>query len=489
MRDAKDKGPLLKSALRSIPSVDSLISTPEVKELLDIFPHWLVVTIARAVLEELRSLIIKRIEMEGVSYPSRDDLLNMAVNMVAERLDLIRTGSLKRVINGTGIIIHTNLGRAPLAPEAISLINEVARGYSNLEYILTEGRRGDRTDHIREHLLRLTGATDAFVVNNNAGALLLALNSMAEGKEVIVSRGELVEIGGSFRIPDVVRKSGALMREVGTTNRTHLQDYEDFINDNTALLLKVHTSNYRIVGFSSEASLCELVELGKRHGIPVMMDLGSGNFIDLTIFGLKGEEHIRDILSTGVDIVTFSGDKLLGGPQAGIILTQDEVAMAQVRANPLARALRIDKMTLAGLEATLMLYQQNDYTSSIPVLRMISTKIDELESRANNCLQELKGVNKGMMGLKILKGTTSAGGGALPAESIPTFLIAFCEGKISEQELEEAFRTSSPPVIGRIQDEMYILDVRTIQENEIPVLVKLYKDIVDKGIAHKQGIN
>ncbi|MBN2372170.1 L-seryl-tRNA(Sec) selenium transferase [bacterium] len=491
MIDAVRKG----QNLRLVPSVDKVLNTPEIKEALNHTPRWLILKIVREALDEFRISVSqvrsgchsqKGIGKKGssgnlhiTSSTTQEDALRMIINRALERNASIQTNSLRRVINGTGVIIHTNLGRAPLSPEAISLINEVAQGYSNLEYDLSEGKRGKRTSHVHGLVLRLTGAEDAFVVNNNAGAVLLALNSLAEGKEVIVSRGELVEIGGSFRIPDVMKKSGAIMREVGTTNRTHISDYENAVSENTGLLLKVHTSNYKITGFSSDVSLKDLVDLGSKCRIPVMMDLGSGNLTDISIFGLKGEPTIHEILSTGVNVVTFSGDKLLGGPQAGIILSQGGIDMSVVRINPLARALRIDKLTLAALEATLRLYQRNDYASSNPVMKMIGISIDDLKSRAQKCLSMFEEVNKGMMILSTREDESSVGGGALPSESLPTFVIVFKRGRISVEELDRAFRGSSPAVVGRIKDGAYILDLRTIMEDDIPLLINLYEKIVE----------
>ncbi|MGA1791790.1 MAG: L-seryl-tRNA(Sec) selenium transferase [bacterium] len=461
------------SNLRAIPSVDKVLNTPQIMALLEQSPRWLVLMIIREALDGLRDSVR---ESKGDLDP--DEALNKTVTCVLEGLENIQRPKLRQLINGTGVIIHTNLGRAPLPPEALHSIHEVAKGYSNLEYDLAEGKRGKRVAHVRDLILRLTGASEAFVVNNNAGAVLLTLNSLAEGREVIVSRGELVEIGGSFRIPDVMRKSGAMMREVGTTNRTHLADYERAINDRTALLLKVHTSNYRITGFSAEVSLQEMAELGRKYKIPVMMDMGSGNLRDLSIFGLKSEPTIQKVLSSGVDVITFSGDKLLGAPQAGIILTQGFVDMGLIKSNPLARALRIDKLTLAGLEATLLLYQKKDYLSSIPVLKMIHLGIEEIGKRAEECLSGLEKVNRGMMRLEIREDVSSVGGGALPGEVIPTYVIAFGKGMISAEKLDHSFRASSPAVVGRIKDGTYRLDLRTIDEKEIPVLIHIYELIV-----------
>jgi len=416
-----------RSNLRHIPSVDKVLNTPEVKNLSEHLPRWLVLMVIREILDEFRK------ELQRSKDPlSLDEALERIVGNVLKKSTDLQKNSLRRVINGTGIIIHTNIGRAPLPDEALQLIHDIAKGYSNLEYDLSEGRRGKRITHVEALICRLTGAREAYVVNNNAAAVLLTLNSLAEGKEVIVSRGELVEIGGSFRIPDVMRKSGALMREVGTTNRTHIADYEKAVSDRTALLLKVHTSNYRIMGFSAEVPLQELAALGRKYQIPVMMDLGSGNLTDLSSFGLKGEPTIQQILSTDVDVITFSGDKLLGGPQSGIILTQGAVSMNPIRKNPLARALRIDKLTLAGLEAILLLYQKKNHWDSIPVLRMMNLGLEKIKERAADCLSALDKVNQGMMKMGIQEDVSSVGGGALPGESLPTFVIGFERGDISK---------------------------------------------------------
>ena len=287
---------------------------------------------------------------------------------------------LRRVINATGVVIHTNLGRSPLHPSALQHLIDVSRAYSNLEYDLDRGERGSRYDHVEEILCRLSGAESAMVVNNNAGAVLLVLNTLAEGREVVVSRGELVEIGGAFRIPDVMKRSDALLREVGTTNRTHLDDYQEAIGPQTALLLKVHTSNFRVLGFTSDVALPELIQLGKQHHLPVMEDLGSGCLIDLTRYGLLKEPTVQEVMKTGVDVVTFSGDKLLGGPQAGIILGKKEV-LDLVKANPLTRALRIDKLTLAALESTLLLYlDEKKAMEEIPTLQMLTVRPGSIET-------------------------------------------------------------------------------------------------------------
>ena len=342
-------------------------------------PRELVKEACRSVVEALRDRILAD---KGKGGELRLPTQEASADQAAQILDGFSRYRLRRVINATGVILHTNLGRAPLCREALERINEVARGYSNLEYDLEKGERGLRYDHVRQLLCALTGAEDALVVNNNAAAVLLVLNSLAEGREAIVSRGELIEIGGEFRIPDVMEKSGARLKEVGTTNRTRLADYERAIGPETGLILKVHTSNFRIMGFTEEADLLSLVALGKKHSLPVMDDLGSGCLIELDRYGLEREPTVRDTLATGVDVVTFSGDKLLGGPQAGIILGKRK-ALAQIRKNPLNRALRIDKLTLAALEATLVKYlRPEEALVDIRVLRALTEPLEAVKRRA-----------------------------------------------------------------------------------------------------------
>jgi L-seryl-tRNA(Ser) seleniumtransferase len=339
-------------------------------------------------------------------------------------------------------------------------------GYTNLEYDLRTGTRGSRYVHAEAILCEISGAEGALVVNNNAGAVLLVLNTLAQGKEVVVSRGELVEIGGSFRIPDVMVRSGAQLREVGCTNRTHLQDYEGAICPETALLLKAHTSNYQIIGFTAEVELDALVALGRKHGIPVIEDLGSGCFLDLSRFGLQGEPLVQDSVRTGVDVVTFSGDKLLGGPQAGIILGRKEL-IARLRKNPLARALRVDKLTLAVLEATLRLYRdENTAIENIPTLKMIAADLETLEARAQNLCERLSSNPPHQIKVESVSGFSRVGGGALPVQRLPTRLVAMSSETISAARLESQFRRHEPPIIGRVEQERYLLDVRTLQPGD-----------------------
>jgi L-seryl-tRNA(Ser) seleniumtransferase len=350
-------------------------------------------------------------------------------------------------------------------------LQTIASGYSNLEYDLEAGIRGSRYVHAEAILCEITGAERALVVNNNAGAVLLALNTLALGQEVVVSRGQLVEIGGSFRIPDIMARSGARLREVGCTNRTHLYDYEEAIGAETALLLKAHVSNFQIIGFTAEVDILDLTALGKKHGVPVMEDLGSGCFLDLSRFGLKGEPTVQDSVGAGVDVVTFSGDKLLGGPQAGIILGRSEL-ITRIRKNPLTRALRVDKLTLATLEATLRLYRdQETAINAIPTLRMIATDLATLETRARGLQERLKAVVPANLNVVIADGASRVGGGALPIQNLPTKLVALSSEELSAARLELRFRGYEPPIIGRVEQDRFLLDVRTLQPGEEDIIV------------------
>jgi L-seryl-tRNA(Ser) seleniumtransferase len=386
-------------------------------------------------------------------------------------------------MNATGVVIHTNLGRAPLHPSALKHLIEVSKTYSNLEYDLDRGERGSRYIHVEEILCRLSGAESALVVNNNAGAVLLVLNTLAEGKEVIVSRGELVEIGGAFRIPDVMKRSGALLREVGTTNRTHFNDYQKAIGPHTALLLKVHTSNFRVMGFTSEVSLQDLVQLGRQHHLPVINDLGSGCLVDLTQYGLEKEPTVQETIKTGVDVVTISGDKLLGGPQAGIILGKKDL-LDSVKANPLTRALRIDKLTLAALESTLLLYfDEKRAMEEIPTLRLLSLDTRELKRRGRRLLKRLSGMMSKEVTFTLREDVSQVGGGALPVQELPTMVVSIKPLDFSVNRLEENLRKGYPPIISRISREELILDMRTIFDEEVPLLAAG----IEKALKHLQS--
>jgi len=454
--------------LREIPSVDEILSRSQIVDLLKVHPRKVVVEAIRKGLGRLREEILQKQDLSqiGDAFFSFENLYPL----FRKEIDLQIQPRFRRVINATGVVIHTNLGRAPLHASAIKHLMEVSKTYSNLEYDLDLGERGDRYTHVEENLCRLSGAESALVVNNNAGAVLLALNTLAEGKEVIVSRGELVEIGGAFRIPDVMKRSGALLREVGTTNRTHFEDYQKAIGPHTALLLKVHTSNFRVMGFTSEVSLQDLVQLGREHQLPVVDDLGSGCLIDLAQYGLEKEPTVQETIKTGVDAVTISGDKLLGGPQSGIILGKKKI-LDLFKINPLTRALRIDKLTLAALESTLLLYfDEKRAVEEIPTLRMLSLDTRKLKRRGKRLLKRLSGMTNERMTVSLKEDVSQVGGGALPLQELPTMVVAIKPLDFSVNSLEESLRKGDPPIISRISKQELILDMRTVFDEEIPLL-------------------
>jgi L-seryl-tRNA(Ser) seleniumtransferase len=472
---------LRQQVLRKIPSVDEILSRPEIINLLKTHPRNVVVEAIRKGLGRLREEILHKEELSQLG----DALLSFEhlYPLFQKEINLQIQPRLRPVINATGVVIHTNLGRAPLHSSAIKHLIEVSKTYSNLEYDLDRGERGSRYTHIEEILCRLSGAESALVVNNNAGAVLLVLNTLAEGKEVIVSRGELVEIGGAFRIPDVMKRSGTLLREVGTTNRTHLSDYQKAIGPQTALLLKVHTSNFRVMGFASEVSLQELVQLGREHQLSVVDDLGSGCLIDLTEYGLEKEPTVQEAIKTGVDAVTFSGDKLLGGPQAGIILGKKKF-LDLFKINPLTRALRIDKLTLAALESTLLLYlDEKKAMEEIPTLRMLSLDTRRLKRRGRRLLKRLSGMTNKKMTFTLKEDVSQVGGGALPLQELPTVVVAIKPLDFSVNSLEENLRKGDPPIISRISKEELILDMRTVFDEEIPLLAAG----LEKTLKHLQS--
>jgi len=393
----------------------------------------------------------------------------------ARRVALQRVGpQLRTVINATGVIVHTNMGRSPLSQRVMDRIARAALSYSNLEYDLEKGRRGERNSHLRRLMEELTGAEAALAVNNNAAAVLLALSSLAAGREVVVSRGELIEIGGSFRIPDVMARSGAILREVGTTNRTHPKDYLQAINENTALILKVHTSNYRIVGFTREVELEELTAIGREKNVPTMMDLGSGCLMDLSQWGLSDEITVQQVLAQGVDVVSFSGDKLLGGPQAGILAGRHDL-IEQMRTNPLARALRMDKLTLAGLEATLEEYTRpGGPAAGIPTLGMITRSPEELRVLADRLAAAIRQRMAVGVDVWVEEGVGRVGGGALPMSDLPGPRVAVRPSGVSAARLEQELRAGSPPVIVLVKDDAVLMDPRTLlhdQPDLIPGLI------------------
>ncbi|WP_029461059.1 L-seryl-tRNA(Sec) selenium transferase [Solidesulfovibrio alcoholivorans] len=387
----------------------------------------------------------------------------------------------RRVVNATGVVVHTNLGRSLLAPCAIAAAAEACARYSNLEFDLATGERGSRYSHVVDILRRLTGAEAALVVNNNAAAVLITLETLAKGREVVVSRGQLVEIGGSFRIPEVMAKSGAILREVGATNRTHPRDYANAVNENTALLLKVHTSNYRIVGFTKEVSLAELVAIGRDRGLPVMEDLGSGNLTDFAGLGLPGEPTVQRALADGADVVTFSGDKVLGGPQAGVIVGKAAIIEA-IRKNPLNRAVRIDKMTLAALEATLRLYLDPERARrEVPTLAMMTAPPGALAKKARRLAAILKKSLAGRYAVAAVPGASRVGGGAFPEHDLPTTLVALTplQGAPSPDALRERLLATDPPLVGRIEDAAFLLDPRTLADDELGLVAAVLGQAMD----------
>lgn len=464
---------------RELPKVDEMLGWPELQSGAKGYPRWALLDAVRSTLELRRNRLGNLADAAADSGVGRTDLVDQAIAL------LTRLGgtSLRPVINASGIIVHTNLGRSPLAREALDQIERVARGYSNLEYTLEKGGRGSRQDHCDALLRRLTGAEAALAVNNNAAAVFLCLNSLAEGREVVVSRGQLVEIGGSFRIPDVMRKSGAVLREVGTTNKTRPSDYQDAIGAQTALLMRVHTSNFRVVGFTADVALPDLVAIGRAASIPVVDDLGSGCLFDLASSGLPGEPTVQDAVAAGASLVTFSGDKLLGAPQAGMIVGRRDL-IDRIRKNPLHRAMRIDKLTLAGLEATLRLYLEGERgRSRIPALRMISEPADAVRRRARRALRLLAPETRAGWRAAVVASTCQVGGGALPAEPLPSSALALGGPDRPAHRLEEALRRSPLAVIGRLQEGRLLLDMRTVEDRDVAPLAAA----VDAAAGGLQG--
>ena len=449
--------------LKALPKVDRLLAWPEMAGLLALHPRPEVLTAVRTTLDSLRQ---RMGEGAPAGPPGRDAI----IALIAAELERRAANSLRPVINASGVVVHTNLGRSPLAEQAEAAIRAVATGYSNVEFDLESGERGTRYSHVEGLICELTGAEAALVVNNNAAAVMLALSGLANGREVIVSRGELVEIGGSFRIPDVMRQSGATLVEVGTTNRTHARDYSTALSANTALLLKVHTSNFAVVGFTAETTVAQLAEIGREAAIPVMLDAGSGCLVDLAPFGIPGEPTIGQYLAAGADLVTFSGDKLLGGPQAGIIAGK-RAFVEPLKRHPLLRAVRIDKLTLAALEATLRLYRdERQALAAIPTLRMLTTPPEALARRADRLVRRLRRILPPAVTLTRHRGESNAGGGAFPLLQLPTALIEVRIAGASPQQIEATLRRASVPVVGRINRDRFLLDIRTISDHELPAL-------------------
>jgi|TARA_B100000959_G_C14990813_1_gene627832 L-seryl-tRNA(Ser) seleniumtransferase len=457
---------------REIPSVDALLASPEFEPILKGFPRQFVVRVTRIVIEEIRNSLLvgdKDIDPDGLTYYARTVLIRLGKETMP---------SLRGVINATGVVLHTNLGRAPLAEVAADAMAAAARGYSNLEYDVELGKRGSRYDHCVKLLRELTGAEDAIVVNNNAAALVLVLNTTAKGKGVAVSRGELVEIGGGFRIPEILERAGAFLVEVGSTNRTRLSDYEDSIKKGeVAAILKVHRSNFRITGFTEDTTLASLADLANEEGIPLLHDLGSGLFITADALALPAEPLASDSLNMGADLVAVSGDKLLGGPQAGIILGNSEL-INSLRQNPLCRALRVDKVTLAGLEATLQLYRDpGQALESIPTLRMLGNTAESLGKRCEELDAELTGLG---IGSSIVESEGRVGGGTYPGVKLPGFALAL-DGPHGAEALATHLRNGDPPVIARIVDKRVFIDLRTVLPGQENNLVRRVREASNEG--------
>lgn len=459
-------------ALAGLPSVDELLKNGTISEKAAGVPRVVVVQAIREVLAGRRTAIL--------SGALADLDQARLIADICRKIESLSAYSLRPVINATGIVLHTNLGRAALSAQAIRNMISVGAGYSNLEYDLETGKRGKRHVHVRRILRQITGAEDAIIVNNNAAAVLLSLNTLSQGKEAVVSRGELVEIGGSFRVPDVMAASGAVLREVGTTNKTHLHDYQNAINENTGLLLKVHQSNYKMTGFTEEVGIDELVSLGRRHKIPVIYDLGSGCLVDIRPFGIHTEPTVQEIVKSGVDLVTFSGDKLLGGPQGGIIAGKKTV-LERVQKNPLARALRVDKLTIAAFEATLAAFLDPERAlREIPTLSMLFAPAEEIRKRARKIAAAIRRRTNGAAA-EVVKDVSKAGGGSLPDAEFGTYTVVIRPARMKVNELERRLRSGRTPVIGRIKKDVLILDARTVSDSEVALLA----DMVAAGLSQE----
>lgn len=454
--------------ISTIPKVDKVMSLLPLVSLLEAHPRPTVLAAVRNVLATLR---IDAVDGKLATSIEESDLCKL----ITTELERIVAPSLHPVVNGSGVVIHTNLGRSLLSESACRQMLAVAQRSSNLEMDMATGERGERYVHVETLLCELTGAEAALVVNNNAAAVLLALTGIANRKEVVVSRGELVEIGGSFRIPEVMKLSGGILKEVGTTNRTHLKDYQAAVSAETALFLKVHTSNYSVVGFTAEVSIDQIVRCGKETGIPVMADIGSGSLLDLSGYGITGETPVQEYVKAGVDIITCSGDKMLGGPQAGIILGKREL-LARIRKEQLLRAIRIDKLTLAALEATLKLYRdEREAVAAIPTLRMLTLQPLALKARASSWIRRIRPRIPSSVKLTVVAGDSQVGGGSLPLLDLPTFLMAIEAKGWSPQQIDAAFRGRKTPVLGRINKGQYLLDLRTLQEADMEAVVDAMK--------------
>ncbi len=463
---------------RLLPAMDRVLADLETDPELRAAPRTLVREAAQAFLDGLREEIRSGVTQD----PAALDWAALGPRLACFARSWVRP-RFRRVLNATGVVVHTNLGRSILAESAVQAVAQACRHYSNLEFDLETGQRGSRYSHVEGLLCRLTGAEAAMVVNNNAAAVLLVLESLCRGREVVVSRGQLVEIGGSFRVPEVMAKSGAILREVGATNRTHLRDYRQAITEDTAALMRVHTSNFRMVGFTKEVPLAELAELGRERGLPVIEDLGSGTLFDFSRAGLPGEPTVREVVAAGADVVTFSGDKVLGGPQAGVIVGREEL-IAAIRRNQLTRALRIDKMTLAALEATLRLYLDQDQArDAVPTLSMICADPGELAAKAKSLAAAIRREAGELFEVRVVPGASRVGGGAFPERDLPTSLVSLTPrgDTLGLDMLRQRLLDTDPPLVCRLEQDCLRLDPRTLARDEFPlaarVLARAARDI------------
>lgn len=448
-----------------IPKVDAVLEIEEIKKLIEDTSRNLVMESIREELESIRKEISKSKDMEKVE----NKILEIS-DVIVSRTERKFKNKFKRAVNATGVVIHTNLGRSLISKEVMDNVYDLATNYSNLEFDLETGERGSRYSHLVDMIKRITGAEDALVVNNNAAAVVLVLSAMANGKEVITSRGELVEIGGSFRIPEVMEQSGATLVDVGATNKTHIEDYRRAITEETGALLKVHTSNYRIVGFTESLSLEEIVALGNENDIPVIEDLGSGVLIDLSKYGLEYEPTVQDSVKAGVDVITFSGDKLLGGPQAGIIIGKSE-HINTMKKHPLNRAFRIDKFTIAALEGTMKMYlSEEKAVASIPTLKLLTQGIEEIHSRAETLMEKLSRVNTEGLKMEIADEHSQVGGGSMPLERIPTKAVKLSSQTVNIGRLEKRLRQLDTPIVTRLYKDSLYMDMRTVRDEEVDII-------------------
>lgn len=457
---------------RSIPKVDVLLEDPDIVTLIENHHRDVVVDVIREEIDKLRNFIKENDDVNLI-----EEKINNLIENIKISTEKVYSYNIKKVINGTGTILHTNLGRAIISKKHADYLSEVVTSYSNLEYNLEEGKRGERYSHFEKLICKITGAEAVMAVNNNAAAVMLVLSSMAAEREVIVSRGELVEVGGKFRIPDVMKSSNAHLVEIGTTNKTHLEDYEDAISENTGAFLKVHTSNFKILGFTESVSIEELCKLGREKDIPVIEDIGSGVLVDLSKYGLEYEPTVQDSIKAGVDVVSFSGDKLLGGPQAGIIVGKKKY-IDKMKKNPLTRAFRIDKFTATILEMIFHEYlNEEDAIKNIPVLSLITKDLKEIEKNANALFNKIENLEN-VADINVEDTFSQIGGGSLPAERIKSKSVTIMPKNISTQSLEAKLRAGKNPVVGRISEEKLILDMRTVLEDEIDILAQKLIDIL-----------